>query len=112
MYSKIKYYFLLLLLLISTLNVIYGNSYFDRFLKVIFIIILQQKKLFLLLILNLPYYSIKDISGLFLFKLNVSEFKKKCFIKLFLEKEINFVDSVVYMDNEQKNYFEKKRFYD
>jgi len=47
-----------------------------------------------------------------LFKLNVSEFKKKCFIKLFLEKEINFVDSVVYMDNEQKNYFEKKRFYD
>ena len=61
---------------------------------------------------NLPYYSIKDISGLFLFKLNVSEFKKKCFIKFFLEKEINFVDSVVYMDNEQKNYFEKKRFYD
>lgn len=47
-----------------------------------------------------------------MFKLNVSEFKKKCFIKLFLEKEINFVDSVVYMDNEQKNYFEKKRFYD
>ncbi len=41
------------------------------------------------------------------------EFKKKCFIKLFLEKEINFVDSVDYMDNiEQKNYFEKKRFYD
>lgn len=30
-----------------------------------------------------------------MFKLNVSEFKKKCFIKLFLEKEINFVNSVI-----------------
>ena len=47
-----------------------------------------------------------------MFKLNVSELKKKCFIKLFLEKEINFVNFVGYMDNEQKKYFEKKRFYD
>ena len=43
-----------------------------------------------------PYYSWKDISGLFLLKQD--KIKKYPFLKLYLKKEINFADSISYSD--------------
>ena len=47
---------------------------------------------------NLPYYSTKDVSGVFFIENGACSSSKKTFIKLYLQKEINFVDSISYND--------------
>lgn len=48
--------------------------------------------------MNLPYYSAKDVSGLFLLDIDKAAQAKKAYIKLNLKKEINFADAISYMD--------------
>lgn len=48
--------------------------------------------------LDLPYYSCKDVSGLFHLNLEKVDEKKKRFIKLNLIDEINFADAISYSD--------------
>ena len=61
---------------------------------------------------NLPYYSCKDVSGLFLLNSNEAEIKNKIFIKLNLKKEINFADTISYSDYiGQKDLFWKRNRY-
>ncbi len=63
---------------------------------------------------NLPYYSVKDVSGLFLLNLELAQAKSKAFIQLDLNKEINFADTISYSDYIQtKNLFwQRNRYYD
>ena len=48
--------------------------------------------------MNMPYYSARDVSGLFLLDIDRANANKKAFIKLHLQKEINFADSISYAD--------------
>ena len=45
---------------------------------------------------GIPYYSFQDVSGLFI--LNQEKMKNAVFIKLELDKEINFADNISYYD--------------
>ena len=47
---------------------------------------------------TMPYYSVKDVSGLFLLDVEKANINQKCFIKLHLFKEINFADAISYSD--------------
>ena len=47
---------------------------------------------------SFPYYSFQDVSGLFILNQNVKEMKNAVFIKLELDKEINFADNISYYD--------------
>ena len=49
---------------------------------------------------SLPYYSSRDVSGLFILNCDKDLVKNKYFIQLELENEINFADSISYMDYE------------
>ena len=49
---------------------------------------------------SLPYYSSRDVSGLFILNCDKELVKNKSFIQLELENEINFADSISYMDYE------------
>ena len=53
---------------------------------------------------SLPYYSSRDVSGLFLLNCNKDVVKNKSFIQLELLKEINFADNLSYMDYESTRY--------
>lgn len=48
----------------------------------------------------LPYYSSRDVSGLFQLNKSEGQSKGKSYIKLILVPEINFADEVSYMDYE------------
>ena len=63
---------------------------------------------------NLPYYSTKDVSGLFLLRMDLAQAKKKAFIKLHLQKEVNFADSISYMDylSQKDLFWRRNRFFD
>ena len=63
---------------------------------------------------SLPYYSERDVSGLFYLNCDKVYAEKKHFIKLKLKEEINFADSISYMDYEyEKDYFwRRNRFRD
>ena len=49
---------------------------------------------------SLPYYSSRDVSGLFVLNCDKEVVKNKSFIQLELGNEINFADSISYMDYE------------
>ena len=49
---------------------------------------------------SIPYYSSRDVSGLFYLNCDKIDLKRKVFIKLSLESEINFADEISYMDYE------------
>ena len=63
---------------------------------------------------TVPYYSARDVSGLFLLNCDKAILHRKNYIKLELEEEINFADAISYMDYEyQKEMFWRKyRFRD
>ena len=54
----------------------------------------------------LPYYSERDVSGLFYLNCDKASAERKYYIKLKLEKEIDFADAISYMDYE----CEKEKF--
>ena len=56
---------------------------------------------------ELPYYSERDVSGLFYLNCDKAYIEKKHYIKLNLKEEINFADAISYMDYER----EKDRFW-
>lgn len=60
---------------------------------------------------ELPYYSVKDVSGLFMLNVDHANISKKCFIKLYLEKEINFADAISYSDyiNQKNAFYDKNK---
>ena len=49
---------------------------------------------------SLPYYSERDVSGLFYLNCDAAYIRKKHYIKLELKEEINFADNISYMDYE------------
>jgi len=63
---------------------------------------------------NMPYYSTKDVSGLFLLRMDIAQAKEKAFIKLHLQKEINFADAISYSDylTQKDLFWRRNRFYD
>lgn len=63
---------------------------------------------------TLPYYSERDVSGLFYLNCNMAYVRRKCYIKLNLEKEINFADEISCMDyeNEKEYFWQRNRFRD
>ena len=50
---------------------------------------------------NLPYYSERDVSGLFYLNCEKAYVEKKHYIKLELKEEINFADAISYYDYER-----------
>jgi hypothetical protein len=64
--------------------------------------------------MDLPYYSTKDVSGLFLLDVNQTVNKNKMFIKLHLLKEINFADEISYFDYlmQKDSFWRRNRFRD
>lgn len=48
--------------------------------------------------LKFPYYSVRDVSGLFYLNCDPNLIQNKSFIKLELSEEINFADAISYMD--------------
>ena len=50
---------------------------------------------------SMPYYSSRDISGLFVLNCNKEVVQNKAYIQLELLEEINFADSISYMDYER-----------
>ena len=57
----------------------------------------------------LPYYSVRDVSGLFYLNCDQAYLENKCYIKLQLRQEINFADSISIMDYEyQKMLFNNR----
>ena len=56
---------------------------------------------------SLPYYSERDVSGLFYLNCDAAYIRRKHYIKLELKEEINFADAISYMDYE----YEKDRFW-
>ena len=48
--------------------------------------------------MELPYYSARDVSGLFLLNIAKANASQKAFIKLHLQKEVNFADAISYSD--------------
>ena len=65
------------------------------------------KELFLTTTFDFPYYSVRDVSGLFYLADKVAA-KNKSFIKLELIEEVSFADTISYMDY----YFEKNVFHE
>ena len=65
-------------------------------------------------IYKLPYYTARDVSGLFSLNLGTSNVQKKYYIKLELNEEINFADSITHYDyeNEKTNFCRRNRFRD
>ena len=63
---------------------------------------------------TMPYYSMRDVSGLFYLNCDEAYVKKKFYIKLRLNEEINFADEISYMDYEyyQEQFWRKNRFRD
>jgi hypothetical protein len=62
----------------------------------------------------MPYYSARDVSGLFYLNCDEAIVKKKMYIKLELNDEINFADEISYMDYEyyKEQFWRKNRFKD
>ena len=62
----------------------------------------------------LPYYSARDVSGLFYINCDEAVIKKKMYIKLELKEEINFADGISYMDYEyyKEQFWKRNRFRD
>ena len=65
-----------------------------------------------------PYYSERDVSGLFYLDCDRAYLQRKCYIQLDLFSEINFADAISYMDYQvqkdlfwRRNRFRDKRFY-
>ena len=63
---------------------------------------------------SIPYYSSRDVSGLFYLNCDEAYAKKKCYIKLSLKEEINFADEISYMDYEyyKNDFWTRNRFRD
>ncbi len=63
---------------------------------------------------SMPYYSSRDVSGLFYLNCDEANSKKKCYIQLNLKEEINFADEISYMDYEfyKDQFWRKNRFRD
>ena len=63
---------------------------------------------------SIPYYSSRDVSGLFYLNCDEAIIKQKYYIKLELKEEINFADEISYMDyNYYKDQFwRRNRFRD
>ena len=63
---------------------------------------------------SIPYYSSRDVSGLFYLNCDEAFAKNKCYIKLRLKEEINFADEISYMDYEyyKDQFWKKNRFRD
>ena len=62
----------------------------------------------------LPYYSERDVSGLFCLDCDKAYAKKKHYIQLDLKTEINFADAISYMDYEiaKDRFWQRNRFRD
>jgi hypothetical protein len=62
----------------------------------------------------MPYYSCKDVSGLFFLNIPEAQAKEKFFIKLSLGLEINFADAISYSDYiyQKEMFWQKNRFRD
>jgi hypothetical protein len=62
----------------------------------------------------MPYYSMRDVSGLFYLNCDEAYVKKKFYIKLRLNEEINFADEISYMNYEyyKEQFWRKNRFRD
>ena len=65
-----------------------GSTYHYKRLQVV-----TYKDLF-----QVPYYSARDVSGLFYLDCNEAYIKKKSYIQLELSEEINFADNISYYD--------------
>ena len=63
---------------------------------------------------EMPYYSWKDISGLFNLDYENAKYVNKPLIKLYLKPEINFADEISYYDyiKSKKDFWENNRYYD
>ena len=63
---------------------------------------------------SIPYYSWRDVSGLFYLNCDEAYAKKKCYIQLNLLEEINFADEISYMDYEiyKEQFWRRNRFRD
>ena len=63
---------------------------------------------------SLPYYSERDVSGLFYLNCDKAYVERKHFIKLNLKEEINFADAISYMDYEfaKELFWRRNRFKD
>ena len=79
-----------------------------------FIIISEKKIISYSESYTMPYYSFRDVSGLFYLNCDEAYAKKKCYIKLKLNEEINFADEISYMDYEfyKEQFWKKNRFRD
>ena len=66
----------------------------------------------------MPYYSVRDVSGLFYLNCDKAITKKKAFIKLKIKEEINFADAISVMDYQKEidqfyaNYRNKDQFFE
>lgn len=63
---------------------------------------------------SMPYYSARDVSGLFYLNCDEANAKRKSYIKLDLNEEINFADEISYMDYEfyKEQFWKRNRFRD
>lgn len=63
---------------------------------------------------SLPYYSERDVSGLFYLNCEKAYVEKKHYIKLELKEEINFADAISYYDYERakRHFWRRNRFRD
>lgn len=63
---------------------------------------------------SIPYYSSRDVSGLFYLNCDEDNVKNKCYVKLRLKEEINFADEISYMDYEyyKDQFWRRNRFRD
>ena len=63
---------------------------------------------------SMPFYSARDVSGLFYLNCDEALVKKKLYIKLELQEEINFADEISYMDYEyyKEEFWKRNRFRD
>ena len=63
---------------------------------------------------TMPYYSVKDVSGLFVLDVEKANVNQKYFIKLNLSKEINFADAISYSDYifHKNAFWERNRYLD
>ena len=63
---------------------------------------------------NFPYYSERDVSGLFYLNCEKAYIEKKHYIKLELKEEINFADAISYYDYDRakSNFWRRNRFRD
>ncbi len=64
--------------------------------------------------MHVPYYSSRDVSGLFYLHCEKAYIQSKAYIKLELEEEINFADAISYADYMyyKDTFWRKNRFYD